>query len=299
MTQIERIIQKYLNEFAVTATPATAQGYTTTLNMFANICGEELPNREHTIQFMQTAKDNGNCANTIRLKMAILRSFEKWALSTKQVAEPFTNDVKLPRPEYRVADRMTYAEASSMIHSDKPKGVSRKNHIRNIAILEMALVTASRVSALCNIRMEDVDLEKKTVRLLHTKNNKELEMPLTDELCATLTDYIENFRPQSENDSGYLFLASEPHSDGTYGKLTRQAVYNIVKTYTKHACGKALSPHKLRHTSASLQLESGLLSIDEISANLGHSSVATTQRYAHRLNDTNRKTATAEIFRGL
>lgn len=291
------VMNKYLSEVEIVLAENTAKYYRSILTEFARLCNNEQADRDKVVQYMRTLKERGNSNNSIRVKINVVKTFVKWATDNGCYDTDFAAGVPLPGPEYKTADRMTKSEVKTLLHMDAKKGAHQV--LRNKAIMELAIVTASRVSAICALTRDDVDLVNKTVTFRHTKRNKELVMPLTNSLCKTLTDYIYHARPKELTDKDPLFTGEHRAKDGTYKAMSRNAVYLICKALTEQACGRALSPHKLRHTSASLQIESGKLTIDEISQNLGHSSVTTTQRYAKRLNDTPRKTATVAVFEEL
>lgn len=293
------IVNRYLAEAEIVLAASTTNNYRSVLYEFAKTCGKENADRAKIIEHIKALKAKGNSNNSIRCKLTCIKVFVRWAFDNGYYERDFAANIPQPQPEYHVAERMTKDEVVTMLHMQAPKRSHVNNIARNKAIMELAIVTASRVSAICALNAEDIDLERRTVTFKHTKRNKELVMPLTESLCKVLKEYMENDRPQELAASDPLFVGETPKKDGRFYPLTRQQVYNISKQYTEAACGKALSPHKLRHTSASIQLESGKLSLDEISKNLGHSSVSTTQRYAQRLNDNGRRTATTEIFEGL
>ena len=294
MTTYE-MITTYLNEMSVSLAAGSEGFYQAVLYDFAKTCKEL--NKAGVVKHIAELKDRGNNNNTIRTKLTIIKGFTRWALANGYADADYALSVKMPGAEQHISDRMNKEEVQTMLHGARPK--HGHNAIRNKAIMELAIVTASRVSAICQLKLSDIDFENKTVRLTHTKRNKDIELAITDSLCANIRDYVENERPAELGADDYLFIGERKDDHGNYRPLSRQQVFNISKQYTKNACGRALSPHKLRHTSATLQIESGTLTIDEISKNLGHSSIATTQRYAQRLNDKNRKTATAAVFEGL
>ena len=295
MTTYE-LTELYLAETAVSAASSTISTYRSILSDFARSCGTMPADKALLLEYIRQIKEDGNTNNTIRNKLSIIKGFISWGFNNGYYEKNFAESVKMPIADHRIAERMTKDEVSTMFHTAAPKGTH--NQVRNRAIMELAIITASRVSALCNLKRSDIDLDARTIRLTHTKRNKDLELPLTESVCNCLEQYIENERPQELTDSDYLFVG-ERKINGSFVPLTRQQIYNITKKYTANACGRALSPHKLRHTSATLQIESGKLTLDEISKNLGHSSVSTTQRYAQRLNDAPRKEATKAVFEDL
>lgn len=291
------IMEQYLAEMEIALAPNTVSNYRSTLNGFIAVIGsEQAPNRQACIHYIKTLKEAGLNNNSIRTKVCGVKAFAHWAVGQGIYPADFTTNIKLPAAEHHVTERMTHDEAKILLTMDAPK--YSHNVLRNRALLELAIVTASRVSALCALRRNDIDLDAKTVTLRHTKRNKELVMPLTDHLAQMLEQYITIERPSELADDDYLFVGERKDENGNWHPLTRQAVSVISKRYTQAACGRALSPHKLRHTSASIQIDAGL-SIEDISKNLGHSSVATTQRYAQKLNDGARRAATVAVFENL
>lgn len=290
------IVERYLDEMSIALAENTIKSYRSTLADFCAVVGAEMPSRESIIAYIKDLKSRGLSNNSIRTMVSQIKSYFSWAVANGYYEKDSTHGIKLPAQESHVTERMTRDEAKALLHMDAPKGTH--NQVRNKVMLELALVTATRVSALCALRRKDVDLTAKTVRFEHTKRNKELVMPLTDHLVEALAQYIEFVRPTELTDEDYLFVGERKDEGGNWRPLTRQAVSIISKRYTEAACGRALSPHKLRHTSASIQIDAGL-PIEDISKNLGHSSVSTTQRYAQKLNDGARRAATVAVFGNL
>ena len=295
MTNYE-IAELYFTEVEVALAENTVKAYRGTIGSFIVSCGDAEPNRATLMKWLKALKDRGVSNNSRRTMISAVKCFVSWGVANGYFQSDFTNNIKLPSAEYHVTERMTHEEAKLMLQLSAPKYTH--NALRNKCMIELALVTATRVSALCALRRSDIDLTAQTVTFKHTKRNKELVMSLTGHLTAMLTEYIETVRPQELADDDYLFVGERKDADGHWRPLTRQAVSCITKQYTKQACGRALSPHKLRHTSASIQIDAGL-SIEDICKNLGHSSVGTTQRYAQKLNDNGRRAATVAVFENL
>lgn len=150
---------------------------------------------------------------------------------------------------------------------------SAKDNKRNFAIILFILFTGVRVSELVNLRIEDVDLKSATTKV-KGKGDKERIIPLTKELVNVLEDYLRTIK----NNSDYIF----PSRKGD--KLSPLSVQLITrKICTKSGINKRITPHKLRHTFATLALEAGVNPIT-ISELLGHSSLNTTMKYTHVTN---------------
>lgn len=148
--------------------------------------------------------------------------------------------------------------------------------IRDRAILELLYASGLRVSELCDLPLEALDLNQGVVRVTG-KGNKTRLVPVGREACAAIRRYVVHVRPRhtGTKDGGRLFLSkgSQP--------LTRQAVWALVKRHARKAglTGK-VSPHALRHSFATHLLEGGanLRAVQEL---LGHADIATTEIYTH------------------
>jgi len=149
--------------------------------------------------------------------------------------------------------------------------------VRNKLIIETFYSTGVRISELINIKVQDVNLEEKTVKILG-KRNKERLTPLSGYLANSIEKYFlirDNICAEKNATSPYLFLTKQGKQ--TYSKL----VYRIINKYLSYVSSNTKkSPHTLRHSFATIMLNNGaeLNSIKEIS---GHSSLAATQIYTH------------------
>jgi integrase/recombinase XerD len=146
--------------------------------------------------------------------------------------------------------------------------------IRSIAIIELLFATGIRVSELCNIRTNDIDLESGLL-IVKGKGNKERIIQICHKASLEpLRSYYGLFSEKIVS-SGY-FLINRFNS-----KLSEQSVRNLIKKYAKLAkIGRSITPHTFRHTFATLLLEEDV-DIKYIQQMLGHSSILTTQIYTH------------------
>jgi integrase/recombinase XerD len=132
------------------------------------------------------------------------------------------------------------------------------------------LLTGVRVSELVNIRVSDIDINHRSIRVVG-KGYKERLVFFADWLVPLLKRYLR------QNKSEWLF-PSEINPDQHVHYVT---VERILKKIVKRAViNKKVTPHVLRHTFATLSLASGL-DIREIQELLGHSSLSSTQIYTH------------------
>ena len=126
------------------------------------------------------------------------------------------------------------------------------------------------------LQIQDVDFDRKSVFIKQGKNYKDRIIPMNDNVCNTIKDYIYNFRKTYKLNHNRLFICK------------KHALHNNLK-YLQSVCtdenikAKRLSLHVLRHSIATHLLQNGM-SIENISLFLGHSSLDSTQIYTHLIN---------------
>ena len=147
-------------------------------------------------------------------------------------------------------------------------------------IFELLYATGMRVSELCNVKLKDIDFNKKEIRVMG-KGSVMRIVYFGDYALSALNEYLK-VRDNSLNND-YLILNEKGK------KISRQSIEQIVaKRIKKIAFVHHLSPHTLRHTFATHLLENGadIRSVQEL---LGHKQLSTTQIYTHLSNEYKRK----------
>ena len=140
--------------------------------------------------------------------------------------------------------------------------------------------TGLRVSELSNIKINDMNLKEKSIKVLG-KGSKERIVYFGDYASIFLDDYLNNERKYllKNKKCDYLFINNKA------SKLNSRGIELIVNKMVKEAAIKhKISPHSLRHTFATHLLNEGadLRSVQEL---LGHASLSTTQIYTHISNE--------------
>jgi len=162
--------------------------------------------------------------------------------------------------------------------------------VRDIAVLEMLFATGARVSEVCNLRSEDVDLRGGCVRILG-KGGKERILQLCDPNVLAAVKHYHDLR---EAEGSMHFFQNRPGN-----RLTDQSVRGMLRRHTASAGLKAhVTPHMLRHSVATLLLEEGV-DLRNIQHLLGHSSIVTTQIYAEVRPEAHRRILTQKHPRRL
>ncbi len=138
------------------------------------------------------------------------------------------------------------------------------------AVIELLYDTGLRVSELCDLKTEDIDLNRKVLKIIG-KGSKERIVPLGNYAI----EVIRRISEQRVNNSKYFFTTVKG------GRLYPKFIYRIVKRFLSEVSedGK-ISPHVLRHSFATHMLNKGadLKAIKEL---LGHENLSTTQIYTH------------------
>lgn len=145
---------------------------------------------------------------------------------------------------------------------------------RETAIIEFLFSTGCRVSELCRVKISDVDFNTKSVHLFG-KGQKHRTSFLNAKAEVTLRQYLDT----RKDDCEYLFVTER----SPIRELQTSAVEKIVRNIsqkTSEITQKTVTPHVLRHTTATLALQNGM-PIADISKLLGHEKIDTTMVYAH------------------
>jgi integrase/recombinase XerD len=187
-------------------------------------------------------------------------------------------DYPLPKRPTRLPKYLTREELTKLINA------CQNDYERLIIGL---LMTGVRVSELVNIRVSDVNIEVRSIRVIG-KGNKERVVFFADWLVPLLKRHLR------QNKSEWLF-PSEINPDQPIHYVTiERTLQRVVK---RAGINKHVTPHMLRHTFATLSLASGL-NIREIQELLGHSSLSSTQIYTH-VDPERLRRKTDEFYRSL
>jgi len=152
----------------------------------------------------------------------------------------------------------------------------RSVNLRDIAIIETLYNTGCRVSELCNIELDDIQISERkgTLTIRSGKGSKYRTIPLNAPIRKAISDYL-GVRPLT-NDKR-LFL-------GQRGALRREAVFRILNRYATKANVGEVSPHMLRHTFCRELLTSGV-DITTVATLAGHANINTTMVYTQPTED--------------
>lgn len=215
--------------------------------------------------------DAGLSARTVNRKISALNSYYRFLLKLGEIeANPLTQHKAL-KSSKKVQIPFSEKEINTVM--ELLEGKKNFEGMRDQLIIELFYSTGIRRAELINIKVYDVSVGERTLKVLG-KRNKERIIPLLPSVLNTYKEYL-SYRNGLERivDSEWLFLTAKGHK--IYGTL----VYRVINTYFSKASEKVKkSPHILRHSFATHLLNEGA-NINAVKELLGHSSLASTQVY--------------------
>lgn len=213
---------------------------------------------------------------TMARKVSAIRSMFAWATLTERVSANPAADIavpKLDKPLPRVLKPAEAARVCELPPLDEPVGY------RDRAVIELLYSSGVRVSELCGLDIDDLDLAGARVRVMG-KGRKERQIPVSDPACRALETYLRRGRPSliAEGSGPALFLNTRGR------RMTPRRVRGMLESYMREAGMRPAGPHTLRHSFATHLLDGGadLRSVQEL---LGHENLVTTQIYTHVSNE--------------
>jgi integrase/recombinase XerD len=219
---------------------------------------------------------------TVKRKVATLKAFFGYLERDETIAvTPFRKmEVKIKETR-RVPRTIPFSEVERLFqYLYAQRGGAARSVIeeftllRDTAVLEAIFATGARVSEICHLALDDVDLDAGWVRILG-KGARERVVQICDaSIIAALRAYVSQRHAVAPCDT-YFFLNRHGR------RLTEQSVRTLLRACASRAgVDGPVRPHLLRHSVATLLLEEGV-DIRHIQHLLGHSSIATTQIYTH------------------
>ena len=213
---------------------------------------------------------------SVSRKLACLRTFFKFLVRDGRLKSNPAELISSPRLPKKLPSYLSEDEAATVV--EMPAGDAFKD-LRDRAILELLYASGLRVRELVGLNDENLDMAQQLVRVFG-KGRKQRIVPFGEFAARALTDYVE------ERDSQGLALSEEDGQTPVFvsvngRRLNARDVQRLVeKTRLSLPSGRRLTAHTLRHSFATHLLENGadLRAIQEL---LGHSSLATTQKYTH------------------
>ena len=187
-------------------------------------------------------------------------------LYTNVLHREFAIKVSWPKKQYKIPELMSRTEVQAIIQHCTPE--------KYRVMLSILYGCGLRISELLNLKVQDIDGERRTFKIRLGKGNKDRFVVIPPSLLDQLRRYWCHEHPRD-----WLFPTSlrgnYPISDSSLRK-------KLKATLQMTGINKRYSPHSFRHAYATHQLESGM-PLHQLQHQLGHNNVRTTSRYLHWL----------------
>jgi integrase/recombinase XerC len=223
--------------------------------------------------WLASLKERKISAKTINRKISSLKSFFKYLVKTAELDQTPMSKVISPKIGRRLPDFIRIEDSTKLIGSLKNTDDWRSLNTR--MLITIFYNTGMRLSELINLREEQVDFQKRQIKVLG-KGNKERLIPVSADLVATIRDYIASKRKTFGKADEVLLVTEKGR------KMYAKYPYLVVKSFLASEVQPLhkKSPHILRHSFAT-HLSNNGADLNAIKDLLGHSSLAATQVYTH------------------
>jgi site-specific recombinase XerD len=266
----------------------TQKTYTSFINNFNNFILEKYSllqvfdlNSKHLTEFLSTCKPRKGeevSPYTFNTYTAILRNFTEYLFVQKLLSQDIRH-----RFDWKKRPLLPRYLPDEHLRSLLRAAIQSINGYRNHAIISVLVGSGLRVSELTKLKINDINLYEKTIRVIEGKGNKDRTVPLYKEVETIIKDYLNvtGFKEWVPNHNGYVFAKD-------YGtQRVKRLSVNGIETMMKRLCRKLefteqYTPHSLRHTFSVRSLQEGM-QIEYLSQVLGHTNIMTTYIYLQLL----------------
>lgn len=231
--------------------------------------------RDDIMKFLFHLKnDNNNSSPGRNRRLSAIRSFFNYVDDELKIIDfnPASN-IKLAKKDKTLPIYLTLEESKALLAAVPPSN----NYARDYCILTLFLNLGLRISELVNINLQDYSEGKLKI----TGKGSKQRVVYFNTACQKAYDYYLERRMSD-------YLIKHEFRDALFvselgRRLSTKRVYDIVLNCISLAGldKKGLSPHKLRHTAATLMYQYGGVDIRSLKDVLGHESISTTQIYTH------------------
>ena len=259
----------------------TAESYASDLNQWITFCEERdlvpfPPSFSSVSAFRRHMDEDGKRRSTQQRRIAAMRSWIRFV----EMEEAEDLDFSLPElPGKTQLEPRILNEAEIKRLLDVCQGIKPLT-VRDRALFEIGYGCGLRVSEICSLEILNLDFESKLLRT-RGKGDKERLVPFLGETARSVKIYLDSVRPQlaerkNAQPKNKVFLSFLGHP------LSRQDIWRILRKRGREAgiAQSRLYPHILRHSFATHLMARGM-DMRTLQEMLGHSSIVTTQMYAH------------------
>lgn len=294
---MENMINNFISSLVADGkSKCTVTSYISDLNEFAKFAKEQQKDINEIKysdlrQWVNRLDEHGLSASTKARKISTVRSFFRYLSKMDYITGKNPADgleaPKLPKKQPKV---ISTDDAKALLESAGDDESRHMTCFRDYTIMAMFLFTGIRREELTNIKLQDVDMRKKTI-LIHGKGNKERIVYINDSLCPILSEYLMSYRK--------LFKPAETSEFLFPSKKREKLCVNSVNKIVNKVMGitgikeSGVSAHVLRKWFATTVF-TNTKDIATASKLLGHSSPTVTMRYVI-IDETTMRKATSAV----
>jgi integrase/recombinase XerD len=241
--------------------PSTCKAYLGCMHRFVQYAGipaDQITSEVHA-RYLAHLTGERHCApSTVNQSLSAISFFYREVLH-----RPLDVSRHYQRAGYRIPEVLTADEVRRLLAST--------SSLRDQALLEAGYGCGLRLSEVLHLRVDDVDSQTMTVRVREGKGRKDRLVPLPASLLQTLRRYWQDARPARP------WVFAGPTGAPLHPSVV-QRMFQVVRLQAR--LERKASFHTLRHSFATHMVEAGV-DVARLRVLLGHSSLATTQRYMH------------------
>jgi len=219
---------------------------------------------------MYANSDRDNSANARARKVSSLKSFFNYMSNKAHLLDVnITKELDSPKIPAKLPVFLSLEESLHLLEN-----IDGEFKVRDYCIITLFLNCGMRLSELVGINISDIHGDRLTVT---GKGNKQRTVYLNEACKNAINDYMEVRPKDNVKDRRALFLSKQKT------RISNNMVYRMIKKNLERAGldSEMYSPHKLRHTAATLMYKYGNVDVRALQDILGHEHLSTTQIYTH------------------
>jgi len=289
--EVASLLERFFSDYLISqrnVSPATVCAYRDTFRLLLRFAHDQLGKPPAELAFTDIdapqilgflnhlENKRRNCVRSRNARLAAIRSFMRYAALQEPTVLPTVKRIlaiPVKRFDRPAVDFLSREEVEAVLAA--PDTTSWSGH-RDLVLLATLYNTGARVSEIIGLNVEDLRLAGTATVRIQGKGRKERVLPL----WKTTKRQLDQWLGRINNDPGSPLF---PNRQGL--RLTRsgvrrrlQAAIVIARSKCPTLCGRRVSPHLFRHTTAMHLLQSGV-DMTVIALWLGHESITTTHMY--------------------
>lgn len=297
---MKKILNQY-KEYLITQGKSenTIKNYMCDLNKFCNHFEDkkvieqiqivDLMEYVNYIKYFGGRKNAEANPKTINRNITTLKKFYQWMKKCNIIRRNNMLEIEFVSvPKNEEVVYMDIEEAKDFLNTIHTKGIEKKTILKDFTstrdelMFKLYLETGVRSSELSNVKLKDIDLEKKIIKILG-KNNKTRFVAINDKTIELYKNYLPQRVKVNKKNNEYLLLSVKGN------RMNHKDIWRLTKEYSSISNmdedkAKKMSVHKLRHSYASMQYAQNT-PVQVISKNMGHTNTTITENvYIHFSN---------------